>query len=237
VPDPFSAVPGIRMYRTGDFARYRSDGNLEFLGRRDNQVKVRGVRIELGEVEAALASHSAVLQAAATTHRDVRGEPELAAYVVADPSRHLGANDLRRFLRRKLPAAMVPEHIVFLDSLPVTNNGKIDRSALPRPPERAPGPPRPLELPRTGTERALADLWCQVLGLEQVGTNCDFFEVGGQSLIALRLGALIRNTFQLKSSARFVFDNPTVEKQARAIDELRAGRRASPAESRPGHGP
>ena len=222
LPDPFNGVPGSRMYRTGDFARYRADGNLEFIGRRDNQIKVRGIRIELGEIESVLATHPAVLQSAVVARPDAQGERQLAAYVVVDPSRSLGKDDLRRFLRRKLPDYMVPPLFIVLDRLPQLSTGKVDRRALPIAVEVAPVATKDNDdrCPRSSAEKVLLDLWRQVLGVENVGIRDSFFDLGGHSLLALRLAAALQASFRIKVPVQLVFDNPTVEEQAVEIERI-----------------
>src|ERR1700749_5005516 len=171
VPHPFSAVPGERLYRTGDVARYLPGGELEFLGRPDHQVKVRGFRIELGEIESTLAQHERVREAVVVAREEAGGHKRLGAYVVAEGGdTQEGAGELRGYLGERLPEYMVPSLFVALDSLPLTPNGKVDRKALPAPelrPELGDG----YAAPTTPAERVLADIWCKVLGLEQGGAN------------------------------------------------------------------
>ncbi len=185
VPDPFSRDPGARLYRSGDLARLASDGSLEFLGRVDEQVKLRGFRIELGEVEAVLGEHPAV-DAAAAAVRDVAGRRTLVGYVVT-PSLADNAGDLRTWLARRLPTHMVPTHVVSLDALPLTPSGKVDRRALPAPPQA----PRPASaaVATTAAETTLAEIWARLLGVEAVGVDDDFFELGGDSLVATHVAA------------------------------------------------
>jgi amino acid adenylation domain-containing protein len=207
VPDPFSAEPGARMYKTGDLARYRPDGNIEFLGRIDQQVKIRGFRIELGEIEAALGQHPAVQEAVVLAREDAPGEKRLVAYVVADST----TDELRRFLKDKLPESMVPAVVVLLDALPLAPNGKLDRQALPAPDRSRPGLEKVFVVPRDDLERQLADIWEEVLGVRPVGVTDNFFELGGHSLLAVRLFAVIENRLGKKLPLTAVFQGATVE--------------------------
>jgi amino acid adenylation domain-containing protein len=210
VPDPHGA-PGTRMYRTGDLGRWRVDGELEFLGRRDQQVKVRGHRVELGEVEAALRAHPAVREAAAALLRDRPGG-RLVAYWVPAPAATAGPAELRAHLRVSLPEAMVPAAFVALDALPLTATGKPDRLALPPPPTAASARYEP---PATDQEAALAGLWAALLGVPRVGRHDDFFELGGESLLAAQLVARTRAELRLEVALRDLFEEPTVAGMAR----------------------
>jgi aspartate racemase len=206
IPDPFSAEPGARMYKTGDLARYLPDGNIEFLGRADYQVKIRGFRIELGEIEAALAHHPAVREAVVLAREDAPGEKRLVAYVVADST----ADELRRFLKDKLPEYMVPAVFVLLEALPVTPNGKVDRRALPAPDRSRPELEKAFVAPRDDLELQLAHIWEEVLGVRPVGVRDNFFELGGHSLLAVRLFALIEKRLGKKLPLTTVFQGATV---------------------------
>jgi acyl-CoA synthetase (AMP-forming)/AMP-acid ligase II len=182
VPDHFGGKAGARLYRTGDLARWRRDGVLEFLGRLDNQVKVRGFRIEPGEVEAALVNCAGVEQAVVVAQRDGSGEQQLVGYVVpAKQESRLDTAALRNQLQQRLPESFVPSLFVLLESLPLTPNGKVDRKALPKPEvHRA-----PLEYlaPRSEIERLLVEIWKQTLGVEKPGLKDNFFDLGGHSLL------------------------------------------------------
>ena len=215
VPDPFAAVPGARMYRTGDRARWRADGALDFLGRADEQVKVRGFRIEPGEVEAALGRHPDVAACAVVARDDAPGGRGLVAYVVGGAD----GEALRAHLRHSLPAHLVPAAFVALDALPLTPNGKLDRRALPVPRVR-PAEARHTA-PRTPAEALLAGLWAEVLGLERVGVDDDFFALGGHSLLATRLVSRIRQAFGVELPLRALFDAPTVSDLAARVEALR----------------
>jgi amino acid adenylation domain-containing protein len=211
VPDPFSTEPGARMYRTGDRLRWRGERKLEFVGRLDEQIKIRGFRIEPGEVESALSAHAAVREARVVVREDA-GEKRLVAYVVGA----VEAEEVRAYLRRSLPEYMLPTAFVFLDALPLTPNGKVDHKALPAP-DFASAEERYVA-PRTPLEEILAGIWAEVLRLERVGVHDSFFEVGGHSLLAMRLLAHIQATFGLEISIRAVFAMPTLEAMAGEIE-------------------
>jgi amino acid adenylation domain-containing protein len=222
VPDPFSATPGARMYRTGDLARRRDDGVVEFLGRLDHQVKVRGFRIELGEIEAAVASHPQVREAAVLARTDGPGGVRLVAYVVKQGDEQPAAADLRAHLSSRLPEHMVPAAFVPMDALPLTPSGKLDRRALPEPgPERA-GVEEAYTAPHNVVEDTLATIWGSVLGIEQVGVHDNFFALGGDSILSLRIAAMARER-GLHVSIRQVFRNPTVAGLASALEADRLG--------------
>jgi nonribosomal peptide synthetase DhbF len=227
VADPHGP-PGSRMYRTGDLARWRPDGVLEFLGRADQQVKVRGFRIELGEIEAALAEHPAVARAAAAARDDGPGGKQLVAYVVPSPGTAADPAELRRALAERLPDYMVPSAFVTLEALPMTPNGKVDRKALPAPRRDGGAPGRSAVPPRDPVERSLAEIWRQLLGLEAVGIHDDFFELGGQSLLVIRLVSLIRKAFGVAMPLNVVFQAPTIAEMAA---HLRPEAPGSPARS------
>jgi amino acid adenylation domain-containing protein len=211
VPDPFAAEPGARLYRTGDRARWRPDGTLEFLGRNDHQVKVRGFRIELGEIEAALRAHESVTDCVVAAREDVPGDRRLVAYVVGG----VEADPLREHVRRSLPEYMVPSAFVFLDALPLTPNGKLDRKALPAP-EFASAEERYVA-PRTPTEEVLAGIWAEVLRLERVGVTESFFSLGGHSLLAVRVISRVRQALGVEASLRDVFERPVLADFARGL--------------------
>ncbi|MEO3859046.1 amino acid adenylation domain-containing protein [Acrocarpospora sp. B8E8] len=207
IPDPFGK-PGARLYRTGDRARWRPDGQLEFLGRLDNQIKVRGFRVEPGEVEAAILTCPGVDQAAVVARGDI-----LVGYIVGE----VDIADLRDHLERTLPQYMMPALWTRLPTLPLTISGKVDRKSLPDPiPERA----DTYVEPRTDAERLVADIWAEVLGLERVGAHDDFFTVGGHSLIAVRVAARLRATIDLDVPIRNLFTRRTVADLARTIEDL-----------------
>ncbi|QRN99307.1 amino acid adenylation domain-containing protein [Archangium violaceum] len=216
VPDPFRGERGARLYRTGDRARWRADGTVEFLGRLDHQVKVRGHRIEVGEVEAALALHPAVQAAVVAAREDVPGETRLVAYAVARPGQALEEGALRECVLRRLPEYMVPSAFVVLEALPLTPNGKVDRKALPAPRDAGLEPRREYVAPRTEAERTLAEVWAQVLGREQVGVHDNFFELGGDSVLGLRVVAGARRR-GLDVTAKLLFLKQTVAELAAEV--------------------
>ncbi|HEX8690813.1 MAG TPA: amino acid adenylation domain-containing protein, partial [Longimicrobium sp.] len=219
VPDPFAVEPGARLYRTGDRARWRADGEIEFLGRLDFQVKVRGFRIEPGEIEAALLRHPQVREAVVLAREDRPGEKRLVAYVVADGG-WPGADALRAHLSARLPDYMVPGALVELDALPLTSSGKVDRRALPAPELAA---ERPYVAPRTAAEEVLAATWSAVLGVERVGVEDNFFELGGHSLIATRVVSRVRSAFGVELPLRAVFEAQTVRALAARVEALGSG--------------
>ncbi|MFE8938095.1 amino acid adenylation domain-containing protein [Streptomyces sp. NPDC007872] len=222
VPDPYGP-PGSRMYRTGDLARLRADGVLEFHGRRDNQVKVRGHRVELGEVEAAVLRHPAVARTAVAAHGE-GADRALVAYVEwhADGAPSGGTAEVSDTVRATLPAALVPSSVVVLDALPLTPNGKTDRRALPAPAPGADGTGRAYAAPRTALERTVAEVWEEVLGDGPVGVRDHFFERGGHSLKATRVVSRLRGLLGLDVPMRSLFRHPVAEDFARALASLGA---------------
>ena len=221
VPDPYREG-GERLYKTGDLARFLPDGEIEYLGRTDQQVKVRGFRIELGEIEAALLSHPRVRQAAVIAREDHPGDRRLVGYVVplaapgAEPASDALGRELREHLAGRLPEYMVPTVFVALEGLPFTPNGKLDRAALPAP-ER-PRPAGGLLPPRTPTEERVARIWCEVLVLDAVGIEESFLELGGNSLVAMRLVSRLRRSFGVEVPLRTLFECSTVAGLAQFID-------------------
>ena len=222
VPDPSGREPGGRLYRTGDRARYRPTGEIEFLGRIDRQVKVRGFRIEPGEIEAVLRSHAGISEAVVVVREDVPGDRRLVAYVVPRrPGEVPGGAELRALLASRLPEPMLPAAIVVLAELPLTPNGKVDRRALPSPePERGLEPAAPCF--RTLTEELLAAIWSEVLGVERIGGRDDFFELGGHSLLATQVVSRIRESFRVELPLRALFEAPTVVELADRIERVLA---------------
>jgi amino acid adenylation domain-containing protein len=216
--DRFVSHPELgRLYRTGDVGRWLADGTLEYLGRTDHQVKLRGVRIELGEVEAALAQHPSVREAVAVAREDSSGDQRLVAYVV--PGTAVSAEELRDFLRGKLPEQAVPSAFVVLDSLPLSPNGKVDRKTLPAPERARPEREGAYVAPRGSVEETVARVWAEVLGVERVGAQDNFFDLGGHSLIATQVLSRLRQAFPVNLPLRRLFEEPTVANMARAITE------------------
>jgi thioesterase domain-containing protein len=218
VPDPFSAEPGAIMYRTGDLARWLPFGELEFLGRIDHQVKVRGFRLELGEIEAVLASHPDLRACVVMAREDTPGEQRLVAYCVLRPEAVLDRGALRAFLARSLPDYMLPASYVQLEAFPLTPNGKIDRKKLPVPRRERPDLSGELVPPRTPTETGLAAIWASALDLDEVGVRDEFFALGGHSLLALRVVTAIRDRFGADLPLAVLFRAPTVERMAALLD-------------------
>ncbi|MBI3848237.1 MAG: amino acid adenylation domain-containing protein, partial [Planctomycetes bacterium] len=220
IPDPFSREPGARLYRTGDVARYRSDGRIEFLGRSDDQVKVRGVRVEPGEIEAVIARHPGVRQVAVVTQGDETGDRRLAAFVVAGREAAPSSTELRSFAQSMLPATMIPSAFAVLDALPLTPSGKIDRRALASRRVERDEIDRVPTLPRTPTEALLAEIFAEFLRVRRIGTQDDFFKWGGHSLLATQVVSRIRRAFQVELPLRALFESPTVSGLAAKIDAL-----------------
>ena len=221
VPDPFSATPGARLYRTGDRARWTAEGVIEYLGRLDFQVKVRGLRIELGEIEAALVAHPSVREAVVAVRTAPAGDPLLVAYVVGD---EVDADALRDHLKRGLPEYMVPAAFVALDALPLSPNGKLDRRALPDADFAASA--REFVAPRTPVERVIAGIWAELLRHERVGVMDDFFALGGHSLLAVQAAARAQDAFGVEIPLGYVFSQPTVGGLAAAlVDDPATGSR------------
>jgi amino acid adenylation domain-containing protein len=216
LPDPYTDLPGQRMYATGDLVRWRSDGLLEYLGRSDRQVKLRGQRIELGDIEHALAHHPKVRRCAVM----LRDNAYLAAYLIGEPDHgDPDPTELRRYLADRLPTYMIPAALVTLPELPLTPNGKLDTARLPDP-----TPPTTEHTPpRTDTESWLATAWQNLLGVEQIGVGDNFFDLGGNSLHATQLVARIRDILNIHLNPRHLFSNPTLEQLASRLDETPAG--------------
>ena len=216
VPDPYRGGKE-RLYRTGDRVRFRPDGDLEYLGRVDRQIKVRGFRVEPGEIESALLGITGVREAVVRAREDVPGQARLVAYLAPDSSRPPSVSELRRLLKETLPAHMVPSSFVLLDTLPKTPSGKLDPAALPAPESARPEVDNPYRGPHTPAEEVLTEIWMKVLGVDQVGVDDNFFELGGHSLLATQVISRIRDAFHVELPLRDLFLNPTVAGLALAI--------------------
>ena len=217
IPNPFAEESGRKLYRTGDLVRYLADGNLEFLGRADQQVKIRGLRIELGEIEAALAAYPDVREAVVVTQRNGSGDPKLIAFIAAPEEYSTSSNELRSFLKNRLPGYMVPAAFRFLKSFPRTPNGKVDRQSLAAEQNGGESATREFIGARTDTEKRLLVIWQHVLGTKSEDIGQDFFELGGHSLLAARLLARIEKEFGKSLSLAFVFQSPTIEQMAESL--------------------
>ncbi|MEU4503562.1 amino acid adenylation domain-containing protein [Streptomyces sp. NPDC024089] len=221
VPHPFAADPGARVYRTGDLVKWLPDGRLVYLGRMDDQVKLRGHRVELGEIENALLSRPAVAAATVVVREDVPGDKRLVAYLV--PAGGTAVAGLRAALARELPEHMLPARYVVLERLPLTPNGKVDRRALPVPEGHRPDVSAAFAAPRTPTQRAVTGIWAELLGVDEVGADDDFFELGGHSLLAVRVASRLRRDLGVDVPYRTLFDAPTPALLATAVDALDPG--------------
>lgn len=223
-PDPFSPDAGARFYKTGDLARHMHDGNIEFLGRFDHQVKVRGFRIELGEIESILLKHPSVHEVVVAVHQDGGGNNRLTAYLVAREGATLATPDLRNFVRDLLPDYMIPSQFVVLDAIPLTSNGKADRLALPRPSNLRPEMETVYLPPRTQIERTMAEIWKEALGVDKVGTNDNFFDLGGHSLLIIQLQHKLKKALGREISVLDLFKYPTIGALAGSLSGGDAGR-------------
>jgi acyl-coenzyme A synthetase/AMP-(fatty) acid ligase/acyl carrier protein len=221
IPHPFSDEPGARLYRTGDLARYLPDSKIENIGRRDFQVKIRGFRIELGEIEAALAQYNGVSECVVISADGHMGDRRLIAYLAAADDNRPTPAQLRAYLMDKLPDYMVPSVFVFMDALPLSANGKLDRKALPAVSHSRLELGHEYVAAESPTELELARLWSITLGLETIGIHDNFFEVGGHSLLATQLVSNIRETFDIELPLRAIFETPTIARLAGTIDALR----------------
>jgi acyl-CoA synthetase (AMP-forming)/AMP-acid ligase II/acyl carrier protein len=233
VPYPFGK-PGARLYRTGDLARYLPDGNIEFLGRQDTQVKIRGFRVELGEIDAVLAEHPLV-QECATLVCEAVGRPDsnhLVAYVACLDGQ-ISGDELRHFLKSKLPDYMVPTTFMFLEALPLTPNGKVDRNFLPDPDHQQLDSQETFVAPRTPIEETVAKIWAQVLGAEGIGIHDNFFQVGGHSLLVTQIVSRIRTAFEFELPLRSLFESPTIARLAELIETAQWAKQCSHLAGRP----
>ncbi|HKP11808.1 MAG TPA: amino acid adenylation domain-containing protein, partial [Blastocatellia bacterium] len=219
VPNPFARQAGERMYLTGDVCRWRADGEIEYVGRADHQVKVRGFRIELGEIESALRSQPGIAEAAVVVREDRQGDKRLVAYLVRKQAHGPSSAELRNYLQGKLPAYMMPSAFVFLEQMPQTDNGKLNRRALPAVSLDEGDEGDQHVAPRNPTEEMIAGIWADVLGLEQVSVTADFFVLGGHSLKATQIIARARNAFHINLPVSAIFEAPTVARLAQAIEK------------------
>jgi amino acid adenylation domain-containing protein len=217
VPHPYR--PGQRLYRTGDRGRMRADGSLEFLDRTDNQVKIRGVRVELGEVEATLRQHPRVIDAAVIAWQATPGDKRLAAYVVLAVAGGQAVAEVRELLRERLPSYAVPGSIAVVPALPRLASGKLDRRALPAP-DPGSGHDGEYRAPATASERTVAQIWAEVLGLPRIGVDDNFFAIGGHSLLGVRILTRMRQAFGLDLSMSLMFERPTIAAAAARVEEL-----------------
>ncbi|MEW6734839.1 MAG: amino acid adenylation domain-containing protein, partial [Acidobacteriota bacterium] len=217
VPHPYSSQAGARLYRTGDLARYLDDGNIEFLGRLDHQVKLRGYRIELAEIESVLRQHSSVQECVVIAREDSIGDKRLVAYIVVVNAEEFTLTEMRQYLKPRLPEYMIPAATVIMERLPLTPNGKLDRKALPAP-EQQHG--HVFIAPRDEYELKLARLWQEILRVELVGVQDSFFELGGHSLLAVRMMAQVQELFDQHLPLSILFQNSTVEQLAAILRKL-----------------
>ncbi|HVF90034.1 MAG TPA: amino acid adenylation domain-containing protein [Blastocatellia bacterium] len=226
IPDPFCDSPGARLYRTGDRARYWSDGNIEFLGRIDHQVKIRGFRIELGEIEVALGHHPSVRECVVLVREALPGDRRLVAYVVPRFAPAEGLNitssDFRGFLREKLPDYMLPSEYVMIERVPLTANGKVDRHALLSIEAAGASQTKSYVAPQGPTEEALAAIWKEILGLGRVSVDESFFDLGGHSLLATQVLSRMRDAFKVELPLRSLFESTSIRGLSRLIEEARS---------------
>jgi amino acid adenylation domain-containing protein/non-ribosomal peptide synthase protein (TIGR01720 family) len=226
-PHPFSSEPGSRLYSTGDLARYLPNGEVEFLGRVDHQVKLRGFRVELGEIEAALTEHAGVREAVVVAREDEPGRRRLVGYLVTERKTAPAVEELRQFLGRRLPDYMIPAALVTLDAIPLTRNGKIDRKALPAPGHARPDGGRPYAAPRDGAEETLAAIWAQALGVEQVGIHDNFFELGGDSILSIQIVARAKQA-GINVTIKQLFQHRTIAELAPVIGAAQTSSAGAP---------
>jgi acyl carrier protein len=231
VPDPFSATPGARLYKTGDLVRERAEGTLDFIGRRDQQVQLRGIRIELGEIEAVLQQHPEVAEAVVLLRATTPNDQRLVAFVVAGQHRTLSEPELKQFLRERLPEYMIPAIVTQIERMPLTANGKVDRRALSELVTSA-TTDTPYVAPRTVEEQQLAAIWQQLLRPQQptpIGIHDNFFALGGHSLLATQCIFQIWQTMQVELPLRSLFNAPTIAEFAELIQAARASIAPPPA--------
>ena len=221
VPNPYSTKPGARLYRTGDMVRYLTDGNLDFLKRRDHQVKIRGFRVELGEIEAAIEQYWAITESVVIDH-DAGGGTRLVAYIVPEEGVEPTSAELHAFLKEKIPSYMIPSIFVTLKEIPLTPNGKVNRRELPVPEFNESEANENFVAPRTPSEEMLALIWRETLGMPQVGVESNFFDLGGHSLLATRVMSQIRERFGVELPLRMLFELPTIAGLAQHLDTVQS---------------
>jgi amino acid adenylation domain-containing protein len=222
LPDPFSQEPGARLYKTRDRARYQPDGLIEFLGRSDNLVKIRGLRIELSEIEAVLERHPFIREIVVLAREAADGNKYLVAYAVPAKDQVPASEELRTWLRDKLPEYMIPTVFVLLEAMPLNANGKLDRRALPVPDQPQPELQSTFVKPRTPLEETIAGVWSQVLKIEQVGTHDNFFALGGHSLLVLQVISRLRATFEVEVPMQSFLEAPTIAQLAEFLQQAQA---------------
>jgi acyl carrier protein len=226
VPDPYGRESGGRLYRTGDEVRYLGGGEIEYLGRRDTQVKVRGLRIELGEIEWALEQHEGIREAVVVVREEVEGDQRLVAYIVAESDTQVRVDEIRGYLRRRIPEYMMPQAYVEMARMPVTGNGKVDRGRLPEVGRERPELEEEYVGPRSEMEEVVAGVWREVLGVERVGMRDNFFDVGGHSLLMVevkeRLGKEVGREVKLIE----LFQYPTIDS---LVEHLNRNKDESPS--------
>jgi len=220
IPDPFSVEPGQRMYKSGDLARYQPDGNIMFIGRTDHQVKVRGFRIETGEIEVALKEFNEVVDAVVVVKESTNGDKMLAAYVVPAPNHHPEEHELRDFLKQRLPEYMVPTAFLTLEALPLTPSGKVDRRALQSLDVKHQRSESEIILPRTATEKTLVQIWSQVLDRSDISIYDNFLDLGGHSLLIANTTHMIQESFGVELPMRFIFEAPNLLKLAEIVETV-----------------
>ena len=214
LPNPFSGNSEDQLYRTGDLVRYRRDGAMEFIGRLDHQVKIRGFRIELGEIDVALAKHPGLREALTLVREDTPVAKRVVAYCVPAEGQAPTATDLRHFLAERLPDYMLPSAFVTLEAMPINANGKIDRALLPPPGSHRPDLSGHFVAPRNQLETALAAIWADVLGMEEISVEDNFFAIGGHSLLATQVASRIRDVLGVEAPLRMLFEFQTIAELA-----------------------
>ncbi|MDA9762112.1 amino acid adenylation domain-containing protein [Desulfobacterales bacterium] len=219
IPDPFVNKPTAHLYRTGDVARFHPNRDLEFLGRADQQIQIRGFRVELGEIETVMTEHEKVNQAVAIVRGEQPDIQQLGAYFVSTPNQNTSVVELRKYLQNKLPEYMIPQYFIELDTIPLTSNGKVDRKALPAPDNLRPELTATYVEPATEAECAIADVWKEVLNLKAVGVNDSFFELGGHSLLATQVLSRINRSFQVNMKLHHLFNKFTIAQLSEALED------------------